>query len=110
MLRIQMERQGVGPAYFPSLREYTMLFGLDRKRYESLGKEVVLMHPGPINRGVEISSDMADSGGQHYSATSGKWRGRAHGGAVSSGGWNGPDWNFLKQWFRLSGVCPSDYL
>jgi aspartate carbamoyltransferase catalytic subunit len=62
MLRIQMERQGVGPAYFPSLREYTMLFGLDRKRYESLGKEVVLMHPGPINRGVEISSDMADSG------------------------------------------------
>ncbi|MBK8580537.1 MAG: aspartate carbamoyltransferase catalytic subunit [Flavobacteriales bacterium] len=62
MLRIQMERQGDGPAYFPSLREYTMLFGLDRKRYESLGKEVVLMHPGPINRGVEISSDMADSG------------------------------------------------
>lgn len=62
MLRIQLERQGGdGIANFPSLREYAMLFGLDRRRYERLGKEVVIMHPGPINRGVEITSDMADS-------------------------------------------------
>ena len=60
MLRIQMERLGDGPAYFPSLREYTMLYGLDRARYERIGKEVVVMHPSPINRGVELSSDMAD--------------------------------------------------
>ncbi len=62
MLRIQLERQGGdGIANFPSLREYAMLFGLDCKRYEALGKEIVIMHPGPINRGVEISSDVADS-------------------------------------------------
>ncbi len=62
MLRIQLERQGGdGLANFPSLREYAMLFGLDRQRYAALGKEVVIMHPGPINRGVEISSDVADS-------------------------------------------------
>ncbi|HMN06284.1 MAG TPA: aspartate carbamoyltransferase catalytic subunit [Flavobacteriales bacterium] len=61
MLRIQLERQGGdGIANFPSLREYAMLFGLDRKRYEALGKEPVIMHPGPINRGVEITSDVAD--------------------------------------------------
>lgn len=62
MLRIQLERLGDGPAYFPTLREYTMLYGLDRARYERIGKDVVIMHPGPINRGVELSSDMADSG------------------------------------------------
>ncbi|MGV9011516.1 MAG: aspartate carbamoyltransferase catalytic subunit [Flavobacteriales bacterium] len=62
MLRIQMERQGEGPAYFPSLREYTMLYGLNRERYDRIGNEVVIMHPGPINRGVELSSDLADSG------------------------------------------------
>lgn len=62
MLRIQLERQGSdGLAYFPSLREYAMLFGLDRKRYDALGKDVVIMHPGPINRGVELTSEMADS-------------------------------------------------
>jgi len=62
MLRIQLERQGSdGVANFPSLREYAMLYGLDRKRYAALGKEVVIMHPGPINRGVEITSEMADS-------------------------------------------------
>lgn len=62
MLRIQLERQGSdGVANFPSLREYAMLFGLDRKRYDAIGKEVVIMHPGPINRGVEITSEMADS-------------------------------------------------
>lgn len=61
MLRIQLERQGGdGIANFPSLREYAMLFGLDRKRYEAIGKEITIMHPGPINRGVEITSDVAD--------------------------------------------------
>ncbi|MGB3868635.1 MAG: aspartate carbamoyltransferase catalytic subunit [Flavobacteriales bacterium] len=62
MLRIQLERQGNdGVANFPSLREYAMMFGLDRKRYEAIGKDVVIMHPGPINRGVEITSEVADS-------------------------------------------------
>lgn len=59
MLRIQLERQDM--AYFPSLREYTMLYGLDKKLLDSLNKEITIMHPGPINRGVEISSDVADS-------------------------------------------------
>lgn len=61
MLRIQLERQGGrGIPNFPSLREYAMLFGLDRQRYERIGRDIVIMHPGPINRGVEITSDMAD--------------------------------------------------
>lgn len=59
MLRIQLERQDV--KYFPSLREYTMLFGLNKELLESLPKKIVIMHPGPINRGVEITSDVADS-------------------------------------------------
>lgn len=59
MLRIQLERQDI--AYFPSLREYSMLFGLDKKRLDSLDKEITIMHPGPINRGVEITTDVADS-------------------------------------------------
>ncbi len=59
MLRIQLERQDI--AYFPSLREYTMLYGLDKKRLDSLDKEITIMHPGPINRGVEITTDVADS-------------------------------------------------
>ena len=63
MLRIQLERQGGdGIANFPSLREYAMLFGLDRERYERIGRDITIMHPGPINRGVEITSDVADSG------------------------------------------------
>ncbi len=62
MLRIQLERQGGdGVANFPTLREYAMLFGLDRRRYDAIGKDIIIMHPGPINRGVEITSDMADS-------------------------------------------------
>ena len=60
VLRIQMERQDI--RYFPSLREYTMMYGITRKTLESLDKEIVVMHPGPINRGVELSSDAADSG------------------------------------------------
>ncbi|MFA5573811.1 MAG: aspartate carbamoyltransferase catalytic subunit [Brumimicrobium sp.] len=59
MLRIQLERQDI--QYFPSLREYSMLFGLDKKMLDNLSKEIVIMHPGPINRGVEITSDVADS-------------------------------------------------
>jgi aspartate carbamoyltransferase catalytic subunit len=61
MLRIQLERQGSTVQYFPSLREYTMMYGLTREVLEKLGKEITVMHPGPINRGVEISSDVADS-------------------------------------------------
>ena len=62
MLRIQLERQGGdGIANFPSLREYAMLYGLDMARYRRIGKEIVIMHPGPINRGVEITSEVADS-------------------------------------------------
>ncbi|HEY6162072.1 MAG TPA: aspartate carbamoyltransferase catalytic subunit [Bacteroidia bacterium] len=59
MLRIQLERQDI--KYFPSLREYSMLYGLNKNILDSLGKEIVVMHPGPINRGVEITSDVADS-------------------------------------------------
>ena len=59
MLRIQMERQDV--QYFPSLREYTLQYGLNKQILDSLDKEITVMHPGPINRGVEITSDVADS-------------------------------------------------
>lgn len=58
MLRIQLERQDI--QYFPSLRDYTLQFGLNQELLENLGKEIVIMHPGPINRGVEITSDVAD--------------------------------------------------
>jgi len=60
MLRIQLERQDT--KYFPSLREYVMMYGLDRARLDRVGRELVIMHPGPINRGVEITSELADSG------------------------------------------------
>ena len=59
VLRIQLERQNT--KYFPSLREYALYFGVNRQRLEKLNKEIVIMHPGPINRGVEITSDVADS-------------------------------------------------
>jgi aspartate carbamoyltransferase catalytic subunit len=59
MLRIQLERQDI--KYFPSLREYTMLYGLNKPLLDSLDKEITIMHPGPINRGVEITSEVADS-------------------------------------------------
>lgn len=59
MLRIQLERQD--SRYFPSLREYSSLYGLNKSRLDNLDKEILVMHPGPINRGVEISSDVADS-------------------------------------------------
>jgi aspartate carbamoyltransferase catalytic subunit len=59
MLRIQLERQDM--KFFPSLREYSMMYGLDKKLLDSLDKKITVMHPGPINRGVEITSDVADS-------------------------------------------------
>ena len=59
MLRIQLERQDI--QYFPSLREYAMQYGLNRQLLDEINKEIVVMHPGPINRGIEITSDVADS-------------------------------------------------
>jgi len=59
VLRIQLERQQI--KYFPSLREYSLYFGINKKMLDDLNKEIVVMHPGPINRGVELSSDAADS-------------------------------------------------
>ncbi|MDZ4071713.1 MAG: aspartate carbamoyltransferase catalytic subunit [Sediminibacterium sp.] len=58
VLRIQLERQN--QPLFSSLREYNLVYGINRKLLESLGKEIVIMHPGPINRGVELDSDVAD--------------------------------------------------
>ena len=59
MLRVQNERMDI--SYFPSIREYTQQFGVNKALLEDLNKEIVIMHPGPINRGVEITSDVADS-------------------------------------------------
>jgi aspartate carbamoyltransferase catalytic subunit len=59
VLRIQLERQQL--KYFPSLREYSLYFGINKNILDELNREIVLMHPGPINRGVELSSDAADS-------------------------------------------------
>jgi aspartate carbamoyltransferase catalytic subunit len=58
MLRIQMERQGGG--LFPTLREYSKLFGLNLDRLKAARQDVLIMHPGPINRGVEIAPEVAD--------------------------------------------------
>jgi len=59
VLRIQLERLQV--KYFPSLREYSLYFGINRQMLDELDRDIVLMHPGPINRGVELTSDAADS-------------------------------------------------
>lgn len=59
VLRIQLERQQI--KYFPSLREYSLYYGINKQMLENLKKEIVIMHPGPINRGVELTSDAADS-------------------------------------------------
>ena len=59
VLRVQNERMDVN--YFPSTREYTQLFGINQQLLDSLDKKIVIMHPGPINRGVEITSDVADN-------------------------------------------------
>jgi aspartate carbamoyltransferase catalytic subunit len=60
VLRIQLERQQI--KYFPSLREYSLYYGINKKMLDNLKKDIIVMHPGPINRGVELSSDAADSG------------------------------------------------
>jgi len=59
VLRIQLERQQI--KYFPSLREYSLYYGINKKMLDRLDKEIMIMHPGPINRGVELNSDVADS-------------------------------------------------
>lgn len=59
MLRVQNERLDI--SYFPSTREYAMQYGVDKQKLDALSKDIVIMHPGPINRGVEITSDVADS-------------------------------------------------
>ena len=59
MLRVQNERMDI--SYFPSTREYTQLYGVNKELLNSLDQEIVIMHPGPINRGVEITSEVADS-------------------------------------------------
>jgi aspartate carbamoyltransferase catalytic subunit len=59
VLRIQLERQKT--KYFPSLREYSLYYGINKQLLDQLDKEILIMHPGPINRGVEIDSDVADS-------------------------------------------------
>lgn len=60
MLRIQLERQDGDVRLFPSLREYHLQYGLTADRLEKINKDIIVMHPGPINRGVEISSEVAD--------------------------------------------------
>ena len=59
VLRVQHERMDI--KYFPSTREYTQLYGINQEILDNLGKKIIIMHPGPINRGVEITSDVADS-------------------------------------------------
>ena len=59
ILRIQLERQDI--KYIPSIREYSLHFGINKALLDSIDKEIIIMHPGPINRGVEITSDVADS-------------------------------------------------
>ena len=59
ILRIQLERQDI--KYFPSIREYAQYYGINKELINELGHKIVVMHPGPINRGVEITSDIADS-------------------------------------------------
>ena len=62
VLRIQLERKA--REYFPSIREYSQYFGIDRERLEKNGKDILIVHPGPINRGVELSSEIADGSSQ----------------------------------------------
>ena len=59
VLRIQLERQN--QVLFSSLREYSLAYGINRERLDRIGKKITIMHPGPINRGVELDSDVADS-------------------------------------------------
>ena len=60
VLRIQLERQDI--KYIPSLREYALYYGINKEVLQCIDKQIVIMHPGPINRGVELTSNVADSG------------------------------------------------
>ena len=62
VLRIQLERKA--REYFPSLREYSNYFGITKRRLDKIGKDILILHPGPINRGIELSSDIADGENQ----------------------------------------------
>ncbi len=68
MLRVQLERMNA--AYFPSAREYSRRYGLDRDRFAKLHDDAIVMHPGPMNRGMEISAEVADSPGRPSSSRS----------------------------------------
>ena len=59
VLRIQLERQDL--KFYPSLREYSMMYGVNKELLKNINKDILILHPGPINRGVEITSDVADS-------------------------------------------------
>jgi aspartate carbamoyltransferase catalytic subunit len=62
VLRIQLERNA--REYFPSIREYAKYFGITQERLDKNGKDILILHPGPINRGVELSSEVADGSNQ----------------------------------------------
>ena len=84
LLRIQLER--MEGAYFPSLREYFRIFGMTEARLRQAKPDVMIMHPGPMNRGVEIASEVADGPYLGHPRAGGQRRGGADGGAVSAGG------------------------
>ena len=84
MLRIQHER--MHGHFFPSVREYFTLFGLTRERLRRAADDVIVMHPGPMNRGVEIDSEVADGPGLGDPRAGVQRRRRADGGALSPGG------------------------
>ena len=84
LLRIQLER--MEGAYFPSLREYFRVFGMTEARLRQAKPDVMIMHPGPMNRGVEIASEVADGPVFGHPRPGGQRRGGADGGAVSAGG------------------------
>jgi aspartate carbamoyltransferase catalytic subunit len=81
VLRIQMER--ADDAYFPSTSEYAAFYGLNMERLNKLSETITILHPGPINRGVEITTDVADSTLCH-TRSGRKWSGCAHGGHLSA--------------------------
>ena len=85
ILRIQRERQDA--AFFPSMREYAVHYGLNPKHLERAAPDAIVMHPGPMNRGIEISSE--DCGRQSFldSGSGNKWCCGANGCALSSGRW-----------------------
>ena len=83
LLRIQLERMQGG--FFPSLREYFTVFGMTEARLRLAKPDVIIMHPGPMNRGVEIASEVADGPLLGHPRAGGERRGGAHGRAVPAG-------------------------